>query len=102
MKPKNGFDVGTSVNKGVAGNAKTSPEANPKRARMTNTAICARVTGSSGQYVVVVHPLVIPRSFIFWMYLKKGCVPGTSVNAGAAVNVKVSPSNARMMNTAIC
>jgi hypothetical protein len=40
----------------------------PHRARSTNTAICARVTDASGQYVVPVQPEVMPsvRSASMW------------------------------------
>src|SRR5215470_1164058 len=47
--------------------------------RMMNTAIWPRVFGSSGQYVVGLHPAVMPSCFIFWIKLKKMLVAVTSV-----------------------
>jgi len=48
----------------------TGNAAVPNFAWIRNAAICPRVTGPSGQYCVAEQPLVIPSSFIFWIYRK--------------------------------
>ncbi len=58
------------------------PSQSPWIALTRNTAIWPRLVASVGQYLLSLHPDVIPNSFIFCMKGKKLSVVGTSVNSG--------------------